>query len=593
MAGREKLEGQYFKDMYVVKYIGDKKYLCQCTKCGEQKELYGTNIKKLVGVTCSMTKVNVDLEDQYIGEWHVLKYIGNKKYLCRCSCGVEKEVLKVNLMNGSSTSCGHNRNSYGDLTGKHFGEWEVIEKAGYKWKCRCSCGKIGYNMAKDLVSGRTKSCGHNYFIPDKQDIIGKRFGNWLVKSYYSGPLYECQCQCENKTMRYIRRADLLDGSTTSCGCNRVEKGRATMAQRYGETAPNKVANPRTPEQLNAIKSKESLAEFIGSLSYKPTSMELASLLGMQLHRTLTLVHSYELDDMIILQSGSSHAENEIYEYIKKIYKGFVIQGDRKVLHGKELDIYIPEKKLAIEYNGSYWHSTIYKDKYYHQQKTIACARQGIRLISIYEYEWNDIQTATKLQRLLYKLLSTNLKVIPASDLSVREIDIDTAHIFQLKYHLMNSSKATINIGAFDKDNTLVAVASFDKPRINNNYDYELLRYCTKTDVSAECTLEKLFSYFTKTYNPQSVLTYSDISKFAGNSYTKIGFTPVQTNPITEPNYKWVSPTSNDVLSRYQTQKYRLLEQGLGTEDQTEDEIMEDNNYFKIYDCGSIALQWTK
>jgi hypothetical protein len=68
---------------------------------------------------------------------------------------------------------------------------------------------------------------------------------------------------------------------------------------------------------------------------------------------------------------------------------------------------------------------------------------------------------------------------------------------------------------------------------------------------------------------------------------------LQSNPITEPNYKWIKPEENVVLSRYQTQKSKLISQGLGTKYETEDEIMENNNFLKVYDCGNIKLHYIK
>ena len=47
----------------------------------------------------------------------------------------------------------------------------------------------------------------------------------------------------------------------------------------------------------------------------------------------------------------------------------------------------------------------------------------------------------------------------------------------------------------------------------------------------------------------------------------------------------------DVLSKYQIQKHKLIELNLGTEDQTETEIMESNDYYKVYDCGNLVLEY--
>lgn len=589
MGGREKLEGQVFGDFLAVEYIGNKKYKMVCNLCGEVKELYGANIKRGIGTVCSNKKISIDLTGQQIGEWYVNKYIGNKRYRCTCSCGAVKDVLKVNLLNGSSTSCGHSRNSYGDITHKQFGEWYVLEKAGYKWKCRCSCGKIAYHSSSDLVSGKTKSCGHGYNT--FYDISGRKFGHWSVIEYSGNQRYLCECDCDNKTRKIIKKADLLRGATTSCGCSKSDKIRNTLLERYGEIAPNKISSSRTPEQIKAVESKEELKKFIVKLTdrldNKPSSLRLAQELGLKLHRTLTLVHKYGLEDNIVIDSKDSFIEEELYEYIRSIYHGFIEQKNRDVLSGKELDIYIPEKKLAIEYNGDYWHSTIYKEKNYHQEKTIACARKSIRLVHIFEHEY--IHNENKLKDFLKGLLTNDKQIIYARNTEVKEISSDIAQDFCEKYHLQGWSTSKICIGCY-YNTDLVSVMTFSKPRFDTDSEYEIIRYCVKSGVNIIGGASKLFEYFISNYNPNSVITYSDISKFTGNIYTKLGF---KVDKITAPNYVWVSNDLKNVFNRYQTQKHKLVEKGLGTDMETEDDIMYNIDFLKVYDAGNIKLYWNK
>ncbi len=88
----------------------------------------------------------------------------------------------------------------------------------------------------------------------------------------------------------------------------------------------------------------------------------------------------------------SKAEYKILEYIKSIYSGMIIENSRKIIDNYELDLYLPELKLAIEYNGIYWHSIKHKQKSYHYNKSIACKNKDIRLLHIYEYEnFEDIK----------------------------------------------------------------------------------------------------------------------------------------------------------------------------------------------------------
>mgnify|MGYP007037140579 CR=1 FL=1 len=63
--------------------------------------------------------------------------------------------------------------------------------------------------------------------------------------------------------------------------------------------------------------------------------------------------------------------------------------------------------------------------------------------------------------------------------------------------------------------------TFGKPRYNKNYEYELIRYCSSKNIVGGA--EKLFNYFIKTYNPKSIISYCDWSKFNGDVYLKLGF----------------------------------------------------------------------
>lgn len=99
---------------------------------------------------------------------------------------------------------------------------------------------------------------------------------------------------------------------------------------------------------------------------------------------------------------TSKPEKEVVEYIKSIYSGSISENDTSVVPNLnhrtfELDIYLPELKLAFDFNGSYWHSTKYKDKYYHQRKVECCRKAGIQIFNIYEDIWNNDKDEIKLK----------------------------------------------------------------------------------------------------------------------------------------------------------------------------------------------------
>lgn len=592
------LTGQIFGDFKAIEYLGDKRWVIQCTICGEVKEIYTYNMKKLVGVTCQKKKpptIVINPGDRF-GEWEVLSYEGNKKYLCRCSCGNEKLVFRENLLNGSSTSCGHNKNHYGDLTGKQINEWTVLGKEGYLYKCQCSCGKIQLVGQKDLVSGRSKQCGHGYNI--RTDITGQKFGKWTVLKYLGNQLYLCQCSCENHTTKAIRKADLLNGHSTQCGCSKHDKAQQTLLERYGDIGPNRVNNPRTPEQIKAVQQKENLKAFIlehSDLGVIPQT-DSATLLGLGLQRASALVREYGLENLVQFNCTQSEDERNLARLLQSDLGCKVVTRDRQLLDGKEIDIYLPDYKIGIEYNGNYWHSYPVKDMKYHQDKSIQAAKVGIRLIHIFEYEWKDSKIQEKIKNYLYDIVkSDSIDRVYARNTVVSEISPAEQYKFQDKYHLQGRATASIHLGIYqdaDKDKKdLLGIMTFGKPRFNSQYEYELVRMCFKPKVSVVGGAQKMFKYFLNKYKPKQILTYSDISKFTGGVYKQMGMRAVQDNSMTVPNYVWVRPQDSCFLNRYQTTKQKLIDSGLGSDDQTEDDIMTWSGYVKVYDCGQLKYEY--
>ncbi len=96
----------------------------------------------------------------------------------------------------------------------------------------------------------------------------------------------------------------------------------------------------------------------------------------------------------------SKGEKEVLEYIKTIYTGKIIENDRTIIlnnltgRNLELDIWLPELNLAIEYNGLYWHSS--KDSVKNDSiKLEECKKKGILLYIIMDKEWQENQEYIK------------------------------------------------------------------------------------------------------------------------------------------------------------------------------------------------------
>ena len=581
---RNDLTGQTFNEWTALKYEGKSKYLCRCS-CGVERVI--TSYALLTGRSKSCghlpdTRIK-DLTGQKFGEWTAIEYRGKARWLCRCSCGTERVIRSYDLRQGLEHCKNPIHNSVyneGNLTGKHFGEWEVLKYAGGgNWLCRCSCGKEALVLTHHLIRGNSRSCGHTKII----DLTGKTFGEFKVLKYTGNGKWLCKCSCgkEAEVFGY----NLRNGTSTSCGCKTVEKIKQTMLDRYGVDSYAKFATNRTEKQLEYIKSKDNIIKCIkDNFSYKPTIHELSRVLGMMEGNALKVVHKFGIEDLI--QFGHT----KVSSYEREIHSRFGgVLSDRTILGGnKEIDIYFPSNHIGIEINGNYWHSSFYKSKKYHQDKTLQAAKAGVRIIHLFEYELTDDDRKQKLYNLIYRLLNPSKStILYEKECRACKIDKSVACIFKQKYSLYNI-ESNINIGLMNADE-LVAVASFDTPRCDTEYQYELLEIVFKNGIKIQNGIDKMIQYFVARYNPTSMITYCDISKFTGNSYIKAGFKLLG---LTEPNYMWVKLPNSKVLSRDQIEDYIKTKDGLDIDTNNEND-MNDLGYYKIYDCGNLKFEWRK
>ena len=89
-------------------------------------------------------------------------------------------------------------------------------------------------------------------------------------------------------------------------------------------------------------------------------------------------------------SYRSKGEVEMCNFIKSIYSGKILENTRKFIGRQELDVYLPDLKIAFEYNGEHWHELREKrEPGYHKDKRKVCENKNIKLIEVWEKEWKD------------------------------------------------------------------------------------------------------------------------------------------------------------------------------------------------------------
>lgn len=286
-------------------------------------------------------------------------------------------------------------------------------------------------------------------------------------------------------------------------------------------------------------------------------------------------------------------EKEIIEYIKSL--GLECYRDRKILKGKEIDIFIPEKMVGIEFNGNKWHTEWFggKTRMYHLSKTLECNEKGVRLIHIFEdeYHFNKEIVLHKLRHILG--IADISKKIMGRKCQVEEIGVDIAELFLNANHIQGYVNSTIHLGCFC-GGTLVGVMSFKKENKSTDL-WELTRFATIYDYVCQGIGGKLFKYFVKKYAPQEIKSFADrrwtlLSDY--NLYTKLGF---ELNGIIKPDYKYYN-TKIDKFKRFHKFNFRkqILSKKYGFPlTMTETEMVKKLGYDRIWDCGLFKYIWKK
>jgi len=279
----------------------------------------------------------------------------------------------------------------------------------------------------------------------------------------------------------------------------------------------------------------------------------------------------------------SKSELAIKEYVESLGYNPKTQ-DRKTCQGFELDIHVREKKIAIEFNGLYWHSERTKSKNYHYEKWLACKNQGIQLIQIWEDDWNKNPEQIK-KMIAHKLGSSNEETVFARKTKVVEIDKIAAANFLRENHIQGSVNGSIRV-ALEYEEKLVAVMVLKVEPNTDGKSLNLIRYATNSKVTGGFT--KLLKSVEKKYQPNKIITFSDHCVSDGSLYFNNNFFAEKE---LRPDYMYIVNRERKHkfgyrLSRFKNDPTLKYQDGL-----TEKELALLNNLERIWDAGKT--KWTK
>lgn len=379
-----------------------------------------------------------------------------------------------------------------------------------------------------------------------------------------------------------------------------DKAKATLRERYGVDHPTQIAKRRMEQHVARVVRVQTLlppgiilrdiiapdaaqgeannryvvfCETCGNESILPSET-----FKFRLRKT-----GHICSTCLGISTARSIKEKEVLAYVREIYTGTIIENDRRLIRPYELDIVLPDLKIAIEFCGLFWHHEARVGSNYHLRKLQDCAAKGYRLISLFEDEW-EFQSEIVKTRLCHILKVGQGATAQARRCVVREIVSADARAFCERHHIQGYAPASIKLGLFEQER-LVGVMTFSRPSLAKGQrratatEWELSRFCTSLPVAGGAS--KLFQAFVARYQPTKVITYSDRRWNTGRVYERMGF---RFSHNSRPNYWYFKGVER--IHRFQLRKTTADDPAL-----TEWKNRKKQGWRRIFDCGNACYVW--
>lgn len=564
-----------------------KQYCClQCKEIAKKlKEIEKNAPKKLICQHCSKeyiweNKGNWNKNNEQViikGKNHSNDVVDSKKYCCY-ECGkahIREKVKATNL--------------------KRYGSENAMKAKCIKTRLKESLAKRTIEQKEETKKKRINTCLEKYGVEhiSQSEPIKEKAKNALKNTY-------------KQKGEEIKR--------------KVEK---TCLKRYGVTSTNKLESTKQKSKETCLKKygvefagqSEQLRKKIEETNLKKYGVRIASCnktIANKIKEKLSKKYKEE-KETILSKVRQTCLEKYGVEYpclreearnkltcISSVNKNFYNKLIRNNINAElefSLKRYAYDIKIDtvfIEIDPIFTHNSSHdimlgnycvhpKSSTYHQEKSLYALNNGYHCIHLWDWDDEDkIIEMLKEKEALY-----------ARKLCIKVPTLEETALFLAQYHLQGSCMGQdIRFGLY-KGDELVELMTFGKPRYNKKYQYELLRLCTKAGYKVIGGAEKLFNHFIKEYNPESVISYCDNSKFKGDVYKKLGMT---LKDYGKPSKHWFNPitcrhiTDNLLRQRGYSQLHKDKEHKKG---ENNEQLMLENGYLEIYDCGQSTYVWNK
>lgn len=284
----------------------------------------------------------------------------------------------------------------------------------------------------------------------------------------------------------------------------------------------------------------------------------------------------------------SKGENDLAEFVSTLVGSENVERNvRNVIDGSkaELDIYIPSMSIAVEYHGVYYHSSAFhSDPKRHYKKLEDCTSSGIRLIQVWEDDWNLRRRVVK-EMLAVKLGKRRAETVYARNTSAHTATSHSVSEFLERNHIQGAIPGTWNVALRDGAGEVVAVIV---SRRLSPSTAEISRYATSKGVvggfsKALAALENVLPT-----EVSSLVTFADREISDGKLYHDNGFV---VDAVIPPDYKYLVPSKCVREHKFNFRKPRFKsDPSLQYVDgMTERELADLNGLYRCYDSGKLRF----
>lgn len=279
--------------------------------------------------------------------------------------------------------------------------------------------------------------------------------------------------------------------------------------------------------------------------------------------------------------NTSKGEKELQDLVRQIVPidESVLVNDRSASTPYELDVYVPSRKVAVEFNGLYWHSERFKSPGYHRDKYELCRQAGVQLVTVWEDDWKFRQDVV-VRMLQHKLGLSAPDKVHARKTQIVEITAEEARDFCGKNHIQGFTQGSLYVALREQaSGELVAVSVW---RRNKELLY-LDRYCTsKHVVGGMGKLLKYVKAWAAQQNLAQIVTFSDHTVSNGGLYKTLGF---RLDKELSPDYSYIVNGQRVHKFNYRKDRFKKDPALRFKEGLSESELADLNGLQRVWDSG--------